>query len=599
MPTQVCVQTRSKAEARALKALATRLKLKMAARRGKLCISFPTQARARQVANQMAKVPGAKEFAKTVKVERVTGEPEFKHARKGHLPKAHKPTTKVSVGERLPEELKEAKQKLRKVTAKMKVTHAKVKRGRHGRSIIDAEAVMRQQIAKAEKLDAEVKRLDKLRHNLEAHKQIEQDAALARKWEAEAKKFNMEVDLLKKRDEALAKYIDAQEKAKHEETKGGPGAQVIEGVPLGLIPEAELYQLPVPLPRFEGVPQRYERKATEPPTRQNMSQEEIAEFHRRIGRVGTLRSPGKKPTPRIVPVAPPGPHHASPTPPTPGPQSPDSPGTREAKRQAAERHRQETAHQGVHPSALPRQSLAQQHQLAQLMGHPISSLSRLAGQAQQAEQARQAALRDAQNAALARLEVPRSTLSTLSPLNLGRSRGPNPKAEDEEGTGGGSAITYDSQINKALAGIPGYQGAITIDRVRDIKLSPTQDTSFVVNSDPSSKPGQHWVAVLVSPTKSKDVEVFDSLAELSPMNMKRLTEALRHLVQGLGLPYRLKYKVNQHRDQRANSNSCGYFATRFLLDRARGKDFAEASGYKNITQAENSLKPLEAEFRFL
>jgi len=61
----------------------------------------------------------------------------------------------------------------------------------------------------------------------------------------------------------------------------------------------------------------------------------------------------------------------------------------------------------------------------------------------------------------------------------------------------------------------------------------------------------------------------------------------------------LKLKTNTVRDQRANSTTCGWFATHFILDRARGKSYAEASHFKGIDAAEASLKPLQAEFKYL
>lgn len=112
----------------------------------------------------------------------------------------------------------------------------------------------------------------------------------------------------------------------------------------------------------------------------------------------------------------------------------------------------------------------------------------------------------------------------------------------------------------------------------------------------------HWVAVLISPVKSKSVEIFDSLADLSPLTGKKLERVVKELkekVEALSLPYRLKLKTNEVRSQRANSSSCGFFAASFLLDRARGKTFAEASHYNSITDAEASLKPLEKEFKYL
>jgi len=170
-----------------------------------------------------------------------------------------------------------------------------------------------------------------------------------------------------------------------------------------------------------------------------------------------------------------------------------------------------------------------------------------------------------------------------------------------KGTGDSDHTMYDTQINKILDPIPGFQGCFAVDQIGKVPISATEDSSFVLNSDPSSKPGQHWIGVWISPIKTKSVEIFDSLAEMSPLQpkLKEVIGELRAKVDALHLPYRLKLKTNTVRDQRANSTTCGWFATHFILDRARGKSYAEASHFKGIDAAEASLKPLQAEFKYL
>ncbi len=147
--------------------------------------------------------------------------------------------------------------------------------------------------------------------------------------------------------------------------------------------------------------------------------------------------------------------------------------------------------------------------------------------------------------------------------------------------------------------IAGFKGVYCFDEMDKIPLSRTQDSSFVLNTDPSTKKGCHWVAIWISPTRDKSVEVYDSLVEMSPLKLPILKNYLKQRIETMGLPYRLKLKLNEVRDQRANSNSCGYFATKFILDRARHVPFDVASGYKSVTEAENALKPIEKEFQYL
>ena len=52
----------------------------------------------------------------------------------------------------------------------------------------------------------------------------------------------------------------------------------------------------------------------------------------------------------------------------------------------------------------------------------------------------------------------------------------------------------------------------------------------------------------------------------------------------------LKFKENKIVQQDDNSSNCGYFATKFLIDRFRGKPFAEASGYDDHIKGEKDIE---------
>jgi flagellar hook protein FlgE len=169
----------------------------------------------------------------------------------------------------------------------------------------------------------------------------------------------------------------------------------------------------------------------------------------------------------------------------------------------------------------------------------------------------------------------------------------------QEGTGAGKYTTTNAQINSVLKDIPGYEGCFMSDEIPKVKISPTQDTSFVLNSDPSSEKGLHWVSVWISPVKDKTVEVFDALGPDSPLNLRKVIDELRSRILPMKLPYRLKFKHNTRRWERIDGSSCGEFAMQFILDRARGKTFSEASQYDSIPEAEKSLHPLEKRFGYL
>lgn len=170
---------------------------------------------------------------------------------------------------------------------------------------------------------------------------------------------------------------------------------------------------------------------------------------------------------------------------------------------------------------------------------------------------------------------------------------------DEKKSQRGAGTTYDTQIDKVMEKVPGYLGTYAIDTLHDAPFSTRDDTCLVLNSDKSRGPGVHWVGIWMSPTKDKSVELFDSLAGESPLDKKRVVDILKRKVDAMKLPYRLKLKINTNRLQRANSSNCGIFACHFLLDRARGKSFADATHYGGIQAAEGAMKPLEEQFKYL
>ena len=53
----------------------------------------------------------------------------------------------------------------------------------------------------------------------------------------------------------------------------------------------------------------------------------------------------------------------------------------------------------------------------------------------------------------------------------------------------------------------------------------------------------------------------------------------------------LRFKVNKIADQSKDSANCGFFATKFLIDRFNGHSFARASGYnKQYPEGERMIE---------
>ena len=102
---------------------------------------------------------------------------------------------------------------------------------------------------------------------------------------------------------------------------------------------------------------------------------------------------------------------------------------------------------------------------------------------------------------------------------------------------------------------------------------------------------EHWIAFYCDPVNEMEYNYYDSFGEPPT---KTILEHLRELDRRLAkmhtdLPY-LMMKVNRVVDQRANSDSCGYFAMSFLINRFRGMKFKDVTGYSEITKAEKGLK---------
>lgn len=155
---------------------------------------------------------------------------------------------------------------------------------------------------------------------------------------------------------------------------------------------------------------------------------------------------------------------------------------------------------------------------------------------------------------------------------------------------------YDDQIN-AIArnlGLPkhGYLGTYPIDKIHTIvdklKKDPKlhKQWGFVMNTDPSNKPGQHWIAVCYI-RKYQELDYYNSLAE-QPTEQFR-TE-IKPLIDELNLPYYLKFKVNLIPRQDKSTN-CGYHALDFLYRvLVLHQKFKFATGYTDVKKGEDKIK---------
>ena len=103
-----------------------------------------------------------------------------------------------------------------------------------------------------------------------------------------------------------------------------------------------------------------------------------------------------------------------------------------------------------------------------------------------------------------------------------------------------------------------FCGVLPIDYVPMKRVK--RPCSFIVNTDPSTDPGQHWFAVYVPRREKQPIEYFDSLGRKP--HQPQILEFIRINSS--------PYMYNNIRIQSTESINCGKFALLYLYYRARG-----------------------------
>ena len=165
---------------------------------------------------------------------------------------------------------------------------------------------------------------------------------------------------------------------------------------------------------------------------------------------------------------------------------------------------------------------------------------------------------------------------------------------DQSGSGKSQKGLSTDEIENIMKKNNDYLGTIPRDRISSLlpKVSKQKKACFIMNLDPASQEGSHWVGIYIDPrTKEKggtaSVEYYDSFARPMPEDIKN---ELVPLIDKMQPETYLKLKENSVVDQRANSNTCGNFAMHFLNERLRGNSFAKATKFESIPQAERTVK---------
>ena len=151
-----------------------------------------------------------------------------------------------------------------------------------------------------------------------------------------------------------------------------------------------------------------------------------------------------------------------------------------------------------------------------------------------------------------------------------------------KGTGYGKGRgLYESEIKQIMNKYESFLGVYANDELNKIvdKVQPKSRGSAIINTADRKTGGQHWQSIYFDarPNGSKSIEFYDSFGE-EPN--KHQLKAIKMIVDKLQADTYLKLKSNKLKKQSANSDNCGWFAMKFLIDRYRGKTFQEASGYE-------------------
>lgn len=163
--------------------------------------------------------------------------------------------------------------------------------------------------------------------------------------------------------------------------------------------------------------------------------------------------------------------------------------------------------------------------------------------------------------------------------------------EDQESsndqTGSGMGINT-LEINDMMKKYKKFIRAYALDEFKHAPIGKKKQFGMIINLDDSSKPGSHWVALYID--KNSSVEYYDSFGR-EPT--KTFLKHLQFLISRVKPSHYLKFKINKIVDQHVNTDSCGYLAMLFLIDRFKGKPFRECTGYNNVSKGERRAARFE------
>lgn len=170
------------------------------------------------------------------------------------------------------------------------------------------------------------------------------------------------------------------------------------------------------------------------------------------------------------------------------------------------------------------------------------------------------------------------------------------KAEEQLGEGSEGLST--DEINRMMKNLmkeykyDGFIGTypadmIPIKAIEDAYLrDPTDIISMIVNTDNHDEEGEHWTALLFN-FRDETIEYYDSYGRAAP---HKLLEQVQEVLDKIEHPTYLKFKENMVQQQKYNTNTCGYHAMKFIIDRYNDVPFPICTNYDESTKGERNIK---------
>ncbi len=173
---------------------------------------------------------------------------------------------------------------------------------------------------------------------------------------------------------------------------------------------------------------------------------------------------------------------------------------------------------------------------------------------------------------------------------------------DMKGSGNdGSKALWNDELEKILKKKikNDYVPVIPSDKTDDLLdhvYEGMPDFSFIINTAPSTSDGSsdgHWRAVYIDNNDDyKTIEYYDSLVSRPE---KTLVDVMRKIAKIINPTTTFLYKQNNLKNQSDSTDTCGYFAVRFLELRNNGVPFSEATGYDDYIAKHQPDASMEGE----